>query len=176
MQAGDFPRGGIFVHDALLRPAHDFRLRGAEGLFRRGQIAGLDGPLHLAHEGAHPRFARLVDQGAAPRLPHGLLGGFRIRHGLFRLPLCERSCISSRRARAPQSPPPRSGSSLRREIAATSPKRPVPTWIGTGLACAPAYTGQAVIRQLASPHFSPSPLPTRQRGFLFSRKAAMPSF
>src|SRR5271163_4456325 len=73
-QPRNFPRGGVLVHDALLRGAGDQRL----GVTQRGRgarrVFGRDRLLDSANESPHLASTRLVHRGPALYLSNGLLG------------------------------------------------------------------------------------------------------
>src|SRR6185312_4005169 len=72
--------GEIGVENALLRGAVQLGLGGPERRIGQLLIAGGDGFLDLAQEGADPALARLVDRGAGRDLAGGFLGRAGIRH------------------------------------------------------------------------------------------------
>jgi len=73
-QARQLPRRHVGVQDALLRTAHDERLRVLEGFLGGGGVAAGDGRLDLADRGAHGAQARAVDLRAAGRLTNAFFG------------------------------------------------------------------------------------------------------
>jgi len=74
VEAADLAGGQVGMDDTLGRGAVDFRLGSLEGFHGDLVIAGHDGFLDLADEGAHARTTRLVDRGAGFDLAGSLLG------------------------------------------------------------------------------------------------------
>jgi hypothetical protein len=81
-EPGDFPTGGVAMHDAGARGTDEGRLGFSHGGHGRSAITGRDCLLDFAHRAAHAGTPRLIDHGAAGDLTGGLLRGFCISHGV----------------------------------------------------------------------------------------------